>query len=56
MSKYIADIEAVRKHFNINKINFLGHSKGALLAGNYAVTYPQHIKSLMLINPAPLTD
>ena len=55
-SKYIEDIETVRKHFNIEKVNLLGHSKGGLLAGNYAAKYPNRVKSMILVNPSPLTN
>lgn len=55
VSRYIEDIETVRKYFNIKKANLLGHSKGGLLAGNYAAMYPDHIKSMILVNPSPLT-
>jgi proline iminopeptidase len=56
VSKYIEDIETVRKHFNIDKVNLLGYSKGGLLAGNYAATYPNRVKSMILVNPSPLTN
>lgn len=55
-SKYLNDIETVRKYFNIDKINLLGHSKGGLLAGHYAATHPNRVKSMILINPSPLTN
>jgi len=55
VSKYIEDIETVRKYFNIDKVNLLGHSKGGLLAGNYAAKYPNRVKSMILVNPSPLT-
>lgn len=36
MSSFVKDIEAVRKHFQLEKINLLGHSWGGLLAMWYA--------------------
>lgn len=50
----INDIEALRKAFGINKVNILSHSWGAKLVVNYALQYPEHIKSLIFCNPSPL--
>lgn len=50
----VNDIEALRKAFGISKVNILAHSWGAKLAVNYALKYPDNIKSLVLSNPSPM--
>ncbi|WP_420578583.1 proline iminopeptidase-family hydrolase [Ekhidna sp.] len=50
MKNFVEDIEALRKAFKIEKINLMAHSWGGLLAMHYAIRYPDHLKSLMLIN------
>lgn len=53
MDEFTADIEAVRKHFNLKKVNILGHSWGGLLAMWYATTYPDKLESLALVGSIP---
>lgn len=50
MEIMVEDIEAIRQHFSLDKINLMGHSWGGLLAMWYAKTYPDKLKRLMLIN------
>ncbi|MGZ8796572.1 MAG: proline iminopeptidase-family hydrolase [Thermoanaerobaculia bacterium] len=42
------DVEAVRKHLSLGKINLLGHSYGGVLAQAYALKYPQNLRHLIL--------
>jgi proline iminopeptidase len=53
---FVEDVEGVRKAFKIAKMNLLGHSWGALLAMFHAVKYPQHLRSLILVNPTPASS
>lgn len=53
MDEFTANIEAVRKHFNLEKVNILGHSWGGLLAMWYASTYPAKLESLALAGSIP---
>lgn len=46
----VEDIEAIRQHFSLDKLNILGHSWGGLLAMWYAKTYPDKLKRLILVN------
>ena len=50
---YISDLEMIRKHFAFNKMNFIGHSWGGLLAGIYASSYPKNVDQLVLIGTCP---
>ena len=57
MNRTIKDIELIRKHFNLEKINLFGHSTGGLICGIYATVYPDRVKSMMLMAPiAPAAD
>jgi proline iminopeptidase len=51
---FAADIEAIRVLFNIEKLNIMCHSWGALPATTYMQQYPDRVKSIVYINPVPL--
>ncbi|MBL0101908.1 MAG: alpha/beta fold hydrolase [Saprospiraceae bacterium] len=53
MNSTLKDIEVIRKHFKLKKLNLLGHSTGGLICGFYATTYPDQVKSMMLMAPIP---
>jgi proline iminopeptidase len=53
MGNFVEDLEGVRKAFGLTKMNLIGHSWGGLVAMFYAVKYPDHLRSLMLINSSP---
>lgn len=50
IARFVDDIEALRQSFGIDKLNLMGHSWGGLLVMHYAITYPQHLRSLLLVN------
>ncbi len=54
MQQFVADLEALRKHLQFDKITILGHSWGSFLAIFYAITYPQHTEKLILMGPQPM--
>ncbi len=49
---FIADIEAVREAFGIEKMNLLGHSFGGILAMHYGIRHPDNLRSLVLASTA----
>lgn len=49
----IRDIEEIRKIVGVNKITLIGHSYGCIIAALYAIEFPENIKKLLLISPAP---
>jgi proline iminopeptidase len=51
----VDDLEAIRKLFNIKKLNLLTHSWGAMLAAHYALKYPDNIRKIVFSNPALLS-
>ncbi|WP_201390221.1 alpha/beta fold hydrolase [Ktedonobacter sp. SOSP1-85] len=53
---YAQDLEAVRQAVaSEKKVHILGHSWGGMVAMQYALQYPEHIRSLQLINSVPPT-
>jgi proline iminopeptidase len=50
---HIADLEAIRRHFGLEKMNLLGNSWGSLLISAYAAAHPDRIERLILDSPAP---
>lgn len=50
---YVADLEAIRQHFRIDRINLIGHSWGGFLAAQYALQFPEKMRSLLLVDPGP---
>ncbi len=51
----IADVDAIRRHFELDSPVLIGHSWGALLALTYALEHPASVSQLILMCPAPVT-
>ena len=52
LPRFVDEVEQVRKALSLDKNNFfvLGHSWGGILALEYALTYQQHLKGLIISN------
>lgn len=50
---FLDDLESIRKTFGFKKITVLGHSWGGFLAMQYALTYPEAVEKLILMNTMP---
>ena len=48
IGRYVEETETVRKALGLGKVHFLGHSWGGWLAIDYALTYPDALKTLIL--------
>jgi len=48
------DLEAVRRHFGLDRPTLLGHSWGAGVAALYAMRFPQHVGRMILVDAIPL--
>jgi proline iminopeptidase len=50
--RFVDEVEQVRQALGLDKNNFylLGHSWGGILAMEYALKYPQHLKGLVISN------
>jgi proline iminopeptidase len=54
--RHIEDLERLRGELNVDRLNLVGHSMGAVLASAYAAKYPQRIRRLTLLAPAYLKN
>ena len=51
----VADLDAVRRHFKLEKLTLLGNSWGGFLIAAYAAAHPDRVERLILDAPAPPT-
>ncbi len=49
----IADLDAVRRHFKIDRAILIAHSYGPLLAATYAIAHPDHVRAMVLLGAVP---
>ena len=50
---HVEDVEAVRRHFGLDKVVLLGHSWGAAPAAFYAKAHPDRAAAVILVDPIP---
>jgi proline iminopeptidase len=52
LGRFVEEVEQVRQALKLDSSNFylLGHSWGGILAMQYALTHPQHLKGLVISN------
>lgn len=50
--RLVDDVEALREHLGLDRLDLLGHSAGANLAVLYAARYPERVARLALITPS----
>ena len=51
----LEDVEAIRRHFRIRKVNLLGWSYMGAMVAMYASNYPNNIKSIILMSPMSIS-
>jgi proline iminopeptidase len=49
----IDDLDGLRAALGVDRVNLVGHSAGALLAGLYAGSHPERTSTVVLLNPGP---
>lgn len=52
---FAEDVDAIRAAFGFDRVHVLGHSWGGLIAMRYATTFPDRVRSLILVSPMPPT-
>lgn len=52
---HVADLEALRRHFKLEKMDLIGNSWGGLLVSLYAVEHPDRVGRMILDTPASPT-
>lgn len=50
--RLVDDVEALREHLGLDRIDLLGHSAGANIAVQYAARYPERVGRLVLVTPS----
>jgi proline iminopeptidase len=53
LEQYAADIEAVREHLDLERLDLLGHSHGGFVAMAWAGAHPERVGRLVLASTAP---
>jgi proline iminopeptidase len=53
ISQFVSDLEMLRQRLKISRLNLLGHSFGGLLAMYYAISHPDNVDKLLLIDTSP---
>ena len=48
--RFVADLDAVRRHFGLERMALLGHSWGAQLALGYALAHPERVSALVYVS------
>ncbi len=56
IDRHVADLEALRRHFGLERMILLGNSWGGLLVSAYAAAHPDRVERLVLDAPAPPTQ
>jgi proline iminopeptidase len=51
---HVRDLEALRQHFGIERMDLIGLSWGTGLAALYAAEYPQRVRRMLLVAPMPV--
>ena len=49
---YVSDVEELRAHLGLERIDLLGHSHGGIVAQAYAAAYPDRVGALVLADTA----
>jgi pimeloyl-ACP methyl ester carboxylesterase len=52
--RQVADVEALREHLGLSRMDLLGHSAGVNLATLYAAQFPAKVRKLALISPSAM--
>ena len=51
VDRLVEDVDALRAHLGLERMDLLAHSAGAILATLYAAAYPARVSRLLLITP-----
>ena len=56
LAQLAADADSLRESIGVDRITVIGHSYGGFVALEYAVTFPERIDKLVLLDTAPTGD
>lgn len=54
LEHHVDDVDAVRRHFGLERVVLVGHSWGAAPAAFYARAHPERVAALILVDPLPM--
>jgi proline iminopeptidase len=49
---HVADLDAIREYFSLQRVSLLGHSWGGVVAAAFAASHPERVNRLLLLDPA----
>jgi len=50
LTRMVKDIDLIREHYGATKVYLMAHSFGGILALNYALSHPDRVEGLILVN------
>ena len=53
---YVRDLESLRLHFGLRKMNLIGLSWGSGVVASYAAAYPQNVSRIIFLSPMPPSE
>jgi proline iminopeptidase len=53
MDRHVADLEALRRQFGLEKLTLVAHSFGPAIAARYAMAHPDRVARMIFIGPVP---
>jgi proline iminopeptidase len=53
MARHVADLEALRRHFKLERMTLVAHSFGPAIAASYAIAHPDRVARMIFIGPVP---
>jgi len=53
MAHHVADLEALRRHFGLERMTLVAHSFGPAIAASYAIAHPDRVARMIFLGPVP---
>jgi proline iminopeptidase len=53
MARHVADLEALRVHFGLERMTLVAHSFGPAIAASYAIAHPDRVARMIFLGPIP---
>jgi len=53
MERHVADLEALRRHFGLERMTLVAHSFGPAIAASYAMAHPDRVARMIFLGPVP---
>ena len=50
--RFVEDLKKIQRSLSLDKFHLLGHSWGAMLALLYGITYPEDLRTMVLLAPS----